>query len=231
MVCVKRGLAKVETDFFPRPAGGFDDVYNRKTADAIAMFQRLNDIRPTGHFGQATLDVLEPYFDAYARLLYLTFRAPEPAPLPDLGPVTQGGKSLIDMSLTHATHGLLLFPAVDLAWGAGVDMFAPEDVTVDTKDTSANPGEALYLRGVSGIRHWVAHIDRDYPLGTEFEKGDFLGQTVPTTVGGGPHGHWGINVEALLGKGEQLMYGRDGNGPDYTLGASTVGDQLRKALA
>lgn len=156
---------------------------------------------------------------------------PNPKRWQSIGGVTQGGRSLLDMSLTHQTHGLPLFPAIDLAWGAGVDMFAPEDCVVDTKDTSAHPGEALYLRGTSGARYWVGHIDRDYPLGRKFDKGDFIGQTVPTTIGGGPHGHWGVNAEAFLGKGKQLKYGRDGNGPDYTLGAPTVREQLAKALA
>lgn len=144
----------------------------------------------------------------------------------DIGPVTKGGASLLDMSLTHDTSGIALFPAVDLAWGAGVPMYAPEPVTVDTRDTSSNPGEALYLTGRSGMRYWFAHIDRDYPLGTKFAKGAFLGKTVDTSKGGGPHGHVGVNGEAFLGKGKQFKYGRDGDGPDYTLGAPTVRNQL-----
>lgn len=146
----------------------------------------------------------------------------------DIGPVTKGGASLLDMALTHDTSGIDLFPAVDTAWGAGVAMYAPEDVTVDTRDTSANPGEALYLTGRSGMRYWFAHIDRDYPLGTKFAKGTFLGRTVDTNKGGGPHGHVGVNGEVFLGKGKQFLYGRDGNGPDYTLGAPTIRNQLKE---
>lgn len=144
----------------------------------------------------------------------------------NIGAVTKGGASLLDMSLTHDTSGIALFPAIDLAWGAGVSMYAPEPVTVDTKDTSASPGEALYLTGRSGMRYWFAHIDRDYPLGTKFDKGAFLGKTVDTNRGGGPHGHVGVNGEAFLGKGKQFLYGRDGDGPDYTLGAPTIRNQL-----
>jgi hypothetical protein len=144
----------------------------------------------------------------------------------DIGPVTLGGASLLDMTLTHQTHGIPLFPAVDLAWGAGVSMYAPEPVTVDYRDTSANPGEALYMTGRSGMRYWFAHIDRDYILGTQFAKGAFLGKTVDTSKGGGPHGHVGVNGEVFLGKGEQFKYGRDGDGPDYTLGAPTIRNQL-----
>ncbi len=155
-------------------------------------------------------------------------------PWADIGPVTKGGESLLDMSLTHASHGLpknaagtTLWPAVDLAWGAGTSVYAPEDVVVDTKDSSASPGEALYLTGESGARHWVAHLDRDYPLGKRFKKGALIGKTIPTNIGGGPHAHWGFNVEAFLGKGRALKYGRNGDGPDYTLGAPTIREQLR----
>lgn len=147
----------------------------------------------------------------------------------DIGPVTKGGASLLDMALTHKTSGIPLFPAIDLAWGAGVPMYAPENCTVDTKDTSANPGEALYLTGRSKMRYWFGHLDRDHPLGTRFRKGDFLGRTVNTRKGGGPHGHVGVNAEEFLGRGKQLLYGRDGTGPDYTLGAPTIRRQLERA--
>ena len=46
----------------------------------------------------------------------------------NIGYVTKPGASLLDMSLTHRTEGIPLFPAVDLAWGAGVPMYAPEAV-------------------------------------------------------------------------------------------------------
>jgi peptidoglycan hydrolase-like protein with peptidoglycan-binding domain len=82
VVAIKRGLSKVETSFFPRPPAGFDDVYNRKTADAVKTFQRLNEIAATGHLGQATLDALWPYMDAYARLMYRAFVVPKPKPIP-----------------------------------------------------------------------------------------------------------------------------------------------------
>lgn len=146
----------------------------------------------------------------------------------NIGPVTAGGASLLDMSLTHDTSGIDLFPAVDLAWGAGVAMYAPEPVTVDTRDTSAKPGEALYLTGRSGMRYWFAHIDRDYPLGTKFAKGAFLGKTVAQADPKKNHGHVGVNGEAFLGKGKQFLYGTNGNGPDYTLGAPTIRNQLLK---
>lgn len=142
-----------------------------------------------------------------------------------IGPVTAGGASLLDMSLTHKTSGIALYPAIDLAWGAGVPIIAPEFVTVHFKDSSANPGEAVYLKGRSGMKYWLGHIDRDYTLGTTLAKGTFIGKTVQQPPGKS-HGHLGVNAEAFLGAGKQLLYGRDGNGPDYTLGAPTIRNQL-----
>lgn len=202
-------------------------VYDVRTRDRMAEFQRRLHITPArGWLGQQTLTLLTPHFDRYGKMRYLKFRVLVPR-RSKLGPVVKGGASLLDHSLTHKTSSLPLFPAVDLAWGAGVSLYAPEDMVVDTKDTSARPGEALYATGKSKLRHWIAHIDRDYPLGTRFRKGQFIGKTVDTKLGGGPHGHWAVNAEALLGKGKQLLYGRDGTGPDYTLGAPTIREQLK----
>lgn len=148
----------------------------------------------------------------------------------NIGPVTKPGASLLDMVLTHKTSGIPLFPAVDLAWGAGVSMYAPEAVEVDTKDTSANPGEALYLLGlVSGLRYWYGHLDRDHPLGTKFKKGALLGKTIDQPHPKVDHGHVGVNAEVYLGKGKQLRYGRTGNGPDYTTGSPRIRVQLLAA--
>lgn len=149
----------------------------------------------------------------------------------NVGPVQPGGKSLLDLSLTHRTEGIPLFPAVDTAWGGGggVVVIAPEPCVVDTKDTSSSPGEAVYLTGMSKLRHWVGHLDRDWPLGHRFAKGAVIGKTLPIP-GSSDHAHWGVNAEALLGNGKQLKYGKTGNGPDYTLGAPTIREQLAKAL-
>lgn len=148
-----------------------------------------------------------------------------------IGPVQPGGKSLLDMSLTHDTSRIALFPAVDTAWGGGggVLVIAPEACTVDTKDTSSSPGEAIYLTGRSGFRYWVGHLDRDWPLGHKFKKGDVIGKTLPIP-GQSDHAHWGVNAEALLGKGKELKWGRTGKGPRYTLGAPTIREQLERAL-
>jgi peptidoglycan hydrolase-like protein with peptidoglycan-binding domain len=73
----------VGDNFFPQPAGGFDDVYNAKTAEAVSVVQRFNDIRPaTGNMGQATLNALWQYADAYSKWVYKTWTAPKPKPMP-----------------------------------------------------------------------------------------------------------------------------------------------------
>jgi len=143
-----------------------------------------------------------------------------------VGAVTKPGASLLDMRLTHNSDGIALYPAVDLAWGVGVSMYAPEACVVFLKDTSASPGEALYLKGVSGLQYWFAHLDRDYALGHSFAKGAFLAKTVYQAAGKG-HGHVGVNAEVFLGKGRQLKYGRSGTGPDYTTGSPTIRAQLQ----
>lgn len=79
---VKWGLNHVETNFFPRPAGGFDDVYNVRTVQAVQTLQRLNHIEATGHLGQATFDVVWEYLDAYRRWKYRVFQVPKPPPVP-----------------------------------------------------------------------------------------------------------------------------------------------------
>lgn len=231
VVAIKRGLNKVENNFFPRPKAGFDDAYNLKTEDAVEVLRKKDGRKKNGPFRQDDLDALWLYMDAYAKFKYRMYKLlKSKTQIPNLGPVVSGGQSLLDQSLTHKTDDIALFPAVDLAWGAGVSMIAPEDCIVDTKDTSANPGEALYLTGDSGMRYWFAHIDRDYSLGRRFKKGEFLAKTVDTSQGGGPHGHVGVNGEAFLGIGKQFLYGSNGNGPDYTRGAPTIREQLRKVL-
>ena len=163
--------------------------------------------------------------DAWPKLQKLhTDLKPRPKPgWANVGSVTKPGASLLDMSLTHATAGIPLFPAVDLAWGAGVPMYAPEGLTVDTKDTSASPGEAFYATGVSGLRYWIGHIDRDWPIGKKLSKGSLIGRTI--NQAGTDHGHVGVNAEKYLGRGRQLKYGRTGNGPDYTTGSPRIRTQ------
>lgn len=230
VLAVERALRKWAGLTSPKP----DGEYEQRDSDRCMAFQAEQEIKPaSGAVGQRTLDALWPYMDVYGKMRYRLYRAPNPVPgkWEDIGPVQPGGRSLLDQSLTHDTSGIPLFPAVDTAWGGGggVTVIAPEDCVVDTKDTSAGPGEAVYLTGVSELRHWVGHLDRDWPLGRKFKKGDVIGKTLPIP-GSSDHAHWGVNVEAILGKGKELKWGRNGNGPRYTLGAPTVGTQLERAL-
>lgn len=150
----------------------------------------------------------------------------EPSPVPDLGPVWHGGKSVLLHDLTHATSGIPLYPAFDDAFAQGIVIIAPEHMTVCKQPSSANPGEAFYACGQSKIDYWFGHLDRSHAVGTKFRKGDAIGKVVRNTIGGGPHVHVGVNVERLLGKGKQLVHHTD-----YTHGAPLIGVQLRKALA
>ena len=133
------------------------------------------------------------------------------------------------MSLTHKTGGIPLFPAVDLAWGAGVPMYACEACTVDTKDTRPVPEKPYISPGASGMRYWFGHLDRDHPLGKKFSKGALIAKTVNQPPGMTDHGHVGVNAEKFLGKGKQLKYGRTGTGPDYTTGSPRIRVQLQES--
>lgn len=139
---------------------------------------------------------------------------------PDIGPVFHGGISLLDHDLTHATDGVALYPAFDDAFMAGLDIIAPEFLTV-TDDSHSTPGMAFYANGESGLRYWIAHLDRTHYDGQTFRKGYFLGNVIKTSIGGGSHNHWGVNAEEILGAGKQLIHH-----DNYTHGAPTIRTQL-----
>jgi len=153
----------------------------------------------------------------------------EPDPLPLLGPVIRGGKSVLNVSLTHNTDGIYFYPAWDDGWTAGREVIAPEDLEVIRPYTSSNPGAAFYARGRSSLRYWFGHLTSSPRVGTRFVKGQKIG-AIAFQPNGKSHVHTGVNVELLLGAGKQLLYGRTGRGPDYTTGAPTIGAQLRQAL-
>jgi len=108
--------------------------------------------------------------------------------------------------------------------GPSTTILAPERIVVDTKDSSASPGEAFYATGASKIRWWFAHLMDDHPLGTVFQKGAVIGRTLPTSVGGGTHSHIAINLIPVTGR--HARYGRDGDGPQYTHGPYTLRTEL-----
>jgi hypothetical protein len=149
-----------------------------------------------------------------------------PIVLPNLGPVWVGGMSVLRQDLTHKTDGIPLYPAFDDAYVQGRVVIAPEPLTIIGPATGANPGEAFYARGQSKLRYWFGHLDRSQPIGVKIAKGQAVGRVAVNNVGGGPHVHVGINVELIAGFGKHLLHHTN-----YTHGAPTVGEQLKKILA
>jgi hypothetical protein len=151
-------------------------------------------------------------------------------PVPDLGPVIRGDKSLLLWAPTHNTDGLGFtgsdYPAFDSGWEAGLVVIAPERMRV-TRQSSAQGADAFYASGVSTLDYWVGHIDRAPITGAVLDKGDRISQIAH--IPGVDHLHWGIDARRLIGR--DLRYGRNGNGPDYTFGSPTIGRQLALALA
>lgn len=220
--------AKMGVHHWNAKPGNTTPVFGLFFRSLVKEFQTAQRIPASGVIGAATWKALMPFIPAEGKKLL-----PQKTPAAtkgwrNVGPVQVGGVPIPDWSLTHPTTAIPLFPACDTAWGGGggVTVIAPEPCVVDTKDTSSNPGEAIYLTGESSFRHWVGHLDRDWPLGHKFKKGDVIGKTIPIP-GASDHAHWGVNAEALLGKGKELRWG-DGTGTKYTQGAPTIRAQLVK---
>lgn len=159
---------------------------------------------------------------------------PKPTPkVPMLGPVQKGGSSLLKASLTHQTSGLPLYPAYDTAFSAGSVIIAPESGMVTRHSGGPSAGYSLYLTGKSEIEYYITHLNPErHEIGAA-EKGSKLGVVGSATRFPGArvsHAHVGVNIEKLTSAGKQLKYGKNGNGPDYTLGAPTIGVQLAKLL-
>lgn len=211
-------------NFFPKPPGGFDDVYNAKTAEAIKVVQMWFEIRPqTGNMGYTTFDILWAHADAYSKYVYKLWSPP--SSIPDLGKLVPNQRDLLDLRLTHKSSGFpnpghpdSCFPAIDAGWYSGLDVFAVEDIRV-TQASSANVGDAFYAMGESGIEYWYGHLVRAPLVGNVFEKGEKVGDIAPHP--NGPHVHMGMNAQRLIGR--DLVYG-------YSLGVPTVGQQLEAEL-
>ena len=156
--------------------------------------------------------------------------APPPSPVPKLGPITVGGKSVLLHQLTHKTDGIPGFPAFDSAFGQdGIAVLAPEACICYDNTSGSAGGDAFFIRGNSKIEYWVGHITTVPALNKRFRKGEVMTRIANISQGqGGPHCHLGINARPLIGT--QLKYGSTGNGPDYTFGSPTVGAQLTAAL-
>jgi hypothetical protein len=148
------------------------------------------------------------------------------APVPSLGPVLEGDQSMLMYSPTHNTDGVPGYPAFDAGFGqAGRWIIAPETITV-TKQSGAVGGDAVYATGASTIQYWIGHIGVAPATGTKFAKGARIARIADQA--GTDHVHWGLDTKPLTG--QNLKYGRNGNGPDYTYGSPTIGVQLGRML-
>ena len=92
------------------------------------------------------------------------------AAVPTLGPVFRGGQSVLRQDCTHATGGIPLYPAFDDAFRTGIAIIAPEQLKI-TKASSANPGDACYAEGASGLRYWFGHLAVAPAVGTADRQG------------------------------------------------------------
>lgn len=155
-------------------------------------------------------------------------------PMPVLGPVLKGDKSLLLWVPTHETGGLhpitgSYYPAFDSGFGqVGRTIVAPERLRV-RRQSSAAGADAFYATGASSIEYWFGHLVRAPATGTWFDKGGAMGTIARIAQSdGGPHFHCGLDCRKLIG--HDLVWGRTGHGPDYTFGSPTYGQQLAKAL-
>lgn len=239
-IAVKRALSHLG---FLEWEDGFGPYWNHKVNNACADWKRKRGLIPgnstDGSWGPKAHTVMRsawyekagkklPAFDAKAQDLLKDEKKgqePPPSKVPELGSMWNGGLSVLQQDLTHATEGIDNYPAFDDAFQAGREIIAPDACEVFKKDTSARPGEAVYLKGLQKVDFWVAHIDRDYNLGTMFRKGQFIARVVNTDIGGGPHCHVGVNIERLVGAGKELKHHTN-----YTHGAPTIGQQLNILL-
>jgi Putative peptidoglycan binding domain len=228
VVAVKRAIARA--GFFPW--NSFDDTYNENFAmKGVKPFQQANGLSATGNYGEKTHEKLRNTrrkgyptqwaFDAVSINLMKGAAAPDAPPrpiIPPLGPLSKGGRSVLDQDCTHATSGIPLYPAFDEVWGENKTVIAPEPLVV-TRVGGSRPGKAFYADGVSGIRWWFGHLQASPAVGTKFAKGQKIGVTFhPYDVA---HVHCGVNVERLWGKGKQLAHHTN-----YTHGAPRIGTQL-----
>lgn len=160
--------------------------------------------------------------DAFGDFLLRKYAAQHPLhKVPDLGPIYRGGRSLLLQDLTHETDGVPGYPAFDDGWKAGRAVIAPERLTV-TQQSGSQGGDAFYAQGDSSIEYWIGHVVRAPATGTRFRKGTTLSTiaSIPYSDGG-PHVHTGINARPLIG--HELLHHTD-----YSHGAPTVGEQLRR---
>jgi hypothetical protein len=147
-------------------------------------------------------------------------------PVPALGPVLENGLDILLLACTHNTDGVAHHPAFDTGFGqAGRWVIAPERLTI-TRQSGAMGGDAVFALGASHIDYWIGHITPAPATGTTFAKGARIARIANQSAT--DHVHWGLDVRPLIGR--DLLYGANGNGPDYTWGAPTIGAQLTRGM-
>jgi hypothetical protein len=224
-VALKRALSRL--GYLPWEPDKWDTMFNKKLERALDEWDPGKDGYATGRWEKIRAAVVqtgshkgEPALDAVC-LDLVQGEADTTSFWSGLGPVFDGGKTVLQHDCTHATSGIPLYPAFDDAFSQGTVIIAPEEITV-TRASSSNPGAAFYADGLtSGIRYWFGHLDTVPIPGTTIRQGYSVGKVCANNVGGGPHVHLGINVERLWGTGQQLEHKTN-----YTHGAKLIGDQL-----
>ena len=91
----------------------------------------------------------------------------------------------------HPTSGLAGYPALDFGGARGTTVLAVEAGYVRELG-SADVGDALYLRGSSGVDYWYGHIRRTVSRSQTVRRGQVIGRTVRHF--NGDHLHLGANA-------------------------------------
>jgi hypothetical protein len=234
---LKRGLSRAGAPTLPWRE--FDDHYNQDLEDALDwMDKTYTKARGNNGYGDGRWETIRklvlaegPHVGEYAldataiKLIYDEWWS-ENNVIPDLGPVVQGGKSVLAHDLTHATGGLDGYPAFDDGYKAGLAVVAPEEVTI-TKQSSARRrdgspnGKAFYCTGRSKLKYWFGHVDVAPAVALTFAKGAVICKISSNHEE--PHLHVGIDAKDLIGKELEHHI-------NYTHGAPTVGEQLADSL-
>lgn len=152
-------------------------------------------------------------------------------PVPALGPALSNHKSVLLYAPTHDTDGFDgVWPAFDdTNVRVGSAVLAVERCKVVDHTGSAG-GVGFKVLGESGIVWLYLHCDTRPRMGATFDRGEKVSAIARIRPDqGGPHLHLACDTRPLIGR--WLKYGRDGNGPDYTYGSPTIGQQLAAALA
>lgn len=221
---LKRTMKRAGFGFSDVNLDQLDDVFNKKLEEALdrAFKDGANGYGDGRWKKVRALKLKSGAFamDSRAMLMIQGEKKAVQPRVPALGPMYQGGSSVLQMDCTHATDGIPYYPAFDTAFNTGTAVIAPEGMVI-TKASSSRPGDACYATGDSGIRYWFGHLKLAPAPGKRFKKGAVFGYVAPNNIGGGPHCHVGVNVEGIWGPRKQLVHKTN-----YSHGAPLIGAQL-----